>query len=99
MNQLATKESSWFLNTNIQNIIASNYYVSEVSRRLITFILGGSFKNNVHVAVAIYHLPSVLNMVLQPDSNFLIYLLNEQVQRLLRWFQDYPLLMCTSKSL
>ena len=67
--------------TDKQDIISSNNNVTIVSCRLIVLVFSRTFKNYIHVIVTVYHLSPVLNMVLESDCNFLIYLLDQQIQR------------------
>jgi len=83
MSRIATPLGSLLpavVHTNVQYVASTQNDVSEVCGGGVASILDCPIKNYVHVTVAVDHLPSVLDIVLQPDRDVGVQLLNQNVQ-------------------
>lgn len=60
---------SCLAHTHIEYVASAQNEVTEVCRGRVASIFNGSVQDYVHVTVAVDHLPSVLDIVLQPDRD------------------------------
>ena len=73
----SSKSLSRLVYADVKNVITSDYYVSKVGSRLFVLVFCSTFKNDVHMAIAVYHLTSILDVILQFECDFLMYLLDQ----------------------
>jgi hypothetical protein len=69
-------------NAYVQYVATTEYYVPVIGGWRITAVFRCSFQYDVHVAVGVDHLSSVLDIVLEPNVDFRVEFLYEQVE----WF-------------
>ena len=67
---------SCLVRTDVEYVASSQNEVPEVCCGRVTSIFGGSVQDYVHVTVAVDHLSAVLDIVLQPDRNVGVQLLD-----------------------
>ena len=67
--------------TDVEYVAAPQYYVAIIGGGRITPVLRSALKDDVHVAVGVYHFPAVLYIVLEPDVHFGVEFLHQQIER------------------
>ena len=67
---------SCLVHTDVEYVASAQNEVTEVCCGRVASVLDGSVQDYVHVTVAVDHLPSVLDIVLQPDRNVGVQLLD-----------------------
>jgi hypothetical protein len=65
----------------VENVATAKDYVTVVGGWRVTAVFRGAFEYDVHVAVGVDHLPSVLNVVLESNVDFRVEFFHEQVER------------------
>jgi len=75
------------VDTDVENIAASEYDVSIVGCGRVAAVFGCALKYDVHVAVGLDHFAAVLHIMLQSNVDFGVQLLHEQIEGLSRRFQ------------
>ncbi len=78
------------INADKEYVASSKDDVAEICCRCIVTVFGGSVQDDVHVAVAVHHLSSVFDIVLQFYVHVAIDLLDKEVDGFFRWFQVDP---------
>ena len=68
--------------THVEYVTSTQDEVSEVCSGRVAPVFGGSVQDYVHVAVAVDHLATVLDVIFQPDRDVGVQLLHKKVQRL-----------------
>ena len=67
---------SCLAHTHVEYVASAQNEVTEVCRGRVASIFNGAVQDYVHVTVAVDHLTSVLDIVLQPDCNVGVQLLD-----------------------
>mgnify|MGYP007084753640 CR=1 FL=1 len=73
------------VDTNVENVASTQDQVTEIRGRRVAAVFCCSVQDYVHVTVAVDHLAPVLDVVLQPDGDIRVQLLDEKVQ----WFTGW----------
>ena len=70
---------SCLIYTYVEYVASTQNEISKVCARRVASVFGRSVQDDVHVAVAVYHLSSILDVVLQSDEDVSVQLLDQEV--------------------